>query len=190
MRVQIITTERNAQLMTILTGVMIATGNHLDVTHTEKIPENVRTLRTGISLGNVQVTGTVLEGVSRVHTTPAGTGPDNTERKIPQDHDTGADETRLPDVTTMRKESVWEEAKSVEVVEVSHAQIEKNAQLLTLGVVTVQSSITSGLFAQYLKHKLITTIEKHLQVDKTLILKDRDSCLSPKRIGNTLLNIN
>lgn len=190
MRVQIITTERNAQLMTILTGVMIATGNHLDVTDTEKIPENVRTLRTGISLENVQVTGTVLEGVSRVHTTPAGTGPDNTECKIPQDHDTGADETRLPDVTTMRKESVWEEAKSVEVVEVSHAQIEKNAQLLTLGVVTVQSSITSGLFAQYLKHKLITTIEKHLQVDKTLILKDRDSCLSPKRIGNTLLNIN
>lgn len=61
----------------------------------------------------------------------------------------------------------------------SHAQIEKNAQLLTIGVVTVQSSITSGLFAQYLKHKLITTIEKHLQVDKTLILKDRDSCLSP-----------
>lgn len=83
MRVQIITTERNAQLMTILTGVMIATGNHLDVTDTEKIPENVRTLRTGISLENVQVTGTVLEGVSRVHTTPAGTGPDNTERKIP-----------------------------------------------------------------------------------------------------------
>lgn len=111
MRVQIITTERNAQLTTILTGVMIATGNHLDVTDTEKIPENVRTLRTGISLENVQVTGTVLEGVSRAHTTPAGTGPDNTERKIPQDRDTGADETRLPDVTTMRKESVCQKCR-------------------------------------------------------------------------------
>lgn len=167
--------------MTILTHVMIATGIHLDVTDIEKVPENVRTLDTGISLGNVQVTVTVLEGVSQAHTTPAGTGPENTDIKIPQDRDTGADETRLPDVTIMRKESVWE---------VSHAQIEKNAQPLTLGAVTVQISITTALFAQNIKHKLITTIEKHLQVDKTRMLKDRDSCLSPKRIGNTLLNIN
>lgn len=111
--------------MTILTHVMIATGIHLDVIDIEKVPENVRTLDTGISLGNVQVTVTVLEGVSQAHTTPAGTGPENTDIKIPQDRDTGADETRLPDVTLMRKESVWEETKSVEVVEVSHAQIEK-----------------------------------------------------------------
>lgn len=114
--------------------------------------------------------------------------PENTDIKIPQDRDTGVDETRLPDVTIMRKESVWEETKSVEVVEVSHAQIEKNAQPLTLGAVTVQISITTALFAQNLKHKLITTIEKHLQVDKNK--KDRDLCLSSKRIGNTLLNIN
>lgn len=176
--------------MTILTHVMIATGIHLDVIDIEKVPENVRTLDTGISLGNVQVTVTVLEGVSQAHTTPAGTGPENTDIKIPQDRDTGADETRLPDVTLRRKESVWEETKSVEVVEVSHAQIEKNVQPLTRGAVTVQISITTALFAQNLKHKLITTIEKYLQVDKTLMLKDRDSCLSPKRIGNTLLNIN
>lgn len=153
MKVLSITTERNVQLMTILTGVMIATGIHLEVTDIEKVPENVRTLRTGISLGNVQVT-------SKAHTTLAGTAPENTDIKISRGPDTGAAETKLLDVTMMRKESVWEETKSVEVVEVNHAQIEKDAQPLTLGAVTVQISITTALFAQNLKHKLNTTKKK------------------------------
>lgn len=58
--------------------------------------------------------------MSRVYIILVGIGLDNIERKIFRDYDIGVDEIRFLDVITMRKESVWEEVKSVEVVEVSY----------------------------------------------------------------------